>query len=363
MWLDFCVWFGKDRKPLEFRVKNTAAGFREALRRCLEACEGAELRFLMESTGGYELDVAAFLVNSGCHVSVVNPAFVKHFIRSRGWLNKTDRVDARALAEFDVCNQPGAWSLAEPRRLEIAQLRRHRERLQEELGRLGNYLEHRAHHAEFEVRQLLASQERCLKSIDETEKRIEALVEADPILRVQVRQLVAKLKGMGVAFALALLCELGDSRGCGSAEQYAAGAGVSPCRKESGSKTGKSRISKTGNRWVRSAGWMPAGVAMIHNPPIKALAERLRAKGLTEAQIKIAAMRKLIMQAYGVLKALANETEPELLTKKPKPIRFRQTSARVRAKRESAGLETKPKLGWRTKAALKKKTNPIPKTT
>jgi hypothetical protein len=49
---------------------------------------------------------------------------------------------------------------------------------------------------------------------------------------------------------------------------------------------------------------MPAMVAIRHNPAVAALAARLRAKGrLTPKQILIAAMRKLLVICFGVLKS------------------------------------------------------------
>jgi transposase len=342
---------GKDLKQVEFRVKNTASGFAQMLRRVLEIVEESQLHFVMESTGGYEFDVASFLASQGLRVSVVNPAFVKHFIRSRGWKNKTDQADARALAEFGVQNEPKPWRLSDPARREISQLRRHRERLTEELRRVQSYLEHENHHGEFEVKQLRSLQKSLLEAVEETERKLEAMVKAHDALSVQVQALMT-LQGMGTAFAIAILCELGDSGDCESAESFAAKAGVSPCRSESGSKTGKTKIAKTGNAWVRKAGWMPAGSAIIHNPPIADLAKRLKAKGLTGNQIKVAAMRKLIMQAYGVLKALAAGTFE--LPKRSKPIRHRTTATRTYTKKIAKGIQCEKPLGWRTKAAIKK---------
>lgn len=63
------------------------------------------------------------------------------------------------------------------------------------------------------------------------------------------------------------------------------------------------RISKIGNAVLRAGLYMPAMVAMRHNPAVAALAARLRAQGrLKPKQILIAAMRKLLAICFGVLK-------------------------------------------------------------
>ena len=62
-------------------------------------------------------------------------------------------------------------------------------------------------------------------------------------------------------------------------------------------------MAKTGNSRLRRALYLPAIVAMRHHPAIRALAERLRARGNSPMVIVGAAMRKLLHLIYGVLKS------------------------------------------------------------
>ena len=63
------------------------------------------------------------------------------------------------------------------------------------------------------------------------------------------------------------------------------------------------RISKIGNAVLRAALYMPALSAMQHNPVIIALVTRLKSRGrLVPKQIVVAAMRKLLVLCFGVLK-------------------------------------------------------------
>ena len=63
------------------------------------------------------------------------------------------------------------------------------------------------------------------------------------------------------------------------------------------------RISKIGNAVLRTALYMPALSAMRYNPAVAALVDRLKAQGrLKGKQIVIAAMRKLLVLCFGVLK-------------------------------------------------------------
>ena len=55
---------------------------------------------VMEATGGYEAALACALQAAGLAVAVVNPKHARDFAKSMGRLAKTDRIDARTLAEL-----------------------------------------------------------------------------------------------------------------------------------------------------------------------------------------------------------------------------------------------------------------------
>ena len=61
-------------------------------------------------------------------------------------------------------------------------------------------------------------------------------------------------------------------------------------------------MSKTGRSQLRNAFFMPALVALRHNPIIMELKERLTKAGKSKMAIVGAAMRKLVHLNYGVLK-------------------------------------------------------------
>ena len=55
---------------------------------------------VMEATGGYEAALACALQAAGLPVAVVNPKQARDFAKAMGRLAKTDRIDARMLAEL-----------------------------------------------------------------------------------------------------------------------------------------------------------------------------------------------------------------------------------------------------------------------
>ena len=96
---------------------------REALGRMkAEAPKGMPLGIVMEATGKFSEQVAVWLLelDPRLRVAIVNPAQTASFIKSLGFRNKTDDLDAKALARYGHERNPVAW---EPPSPEMAVLR------------------------------------------------------------------------------------------------------------------------------------------------------------------------------------------------------------------------------------------------
>ena len=88
-----------------------------------------------------------------------------------------------------------------------------------------------------------------------------------------------------------------------SAEQLAAYLGLVPVERQSGSSVlGRAKLSKAGPARMRAVLYMAAIVATRYNPHVKALYERLLARGKSKMSALGAAMRKLVHLCFGVLK-------------------------------------------------------------
>jgi transposase len=64
----------------------------------------------------------------------------------------------------------------------------------------------------------------------------------------------------------------------------------------------KIRISKAGNAHLRRALYMPALVAIRHQPHLRAFYRHLRAQGKLKMVALVAVMRKLLHAIYGMFK-------------------------------------------------------------
>lgn len=88
-----------------------------------------------------------------------------------------------------------------------------------------------------------------------------------------------------------------------NAEQVAAFLGLVPVEHQSGSSVLKRpHLSKNGDAKTRAVLYMAAIMATRYNPDIKAMYERLCAKGKPKMVALGAAMRKLVHQCFGVIK-------------------------------------------------------------
>lgn len=253
----------------------------------------------LEATGAYGEALACALYDAGHTVSVINPALAKAYAQSLGLRQKTDAVDAKVLAQFAQAQQPAAWTPAP------AEVRA----LQALLRRLDALIEmHTQEHnrqgvAEPTVAASIAEHLDYLKlQIDALKAQIESHIDQHPGLKQQ-QVLLESIPGIGAATSAWLLGELNLMR-FHSARQAAAFAGLTPRMRDSGSSVrGKARLSKQGNSLLRKLLYFPAISAMTHNPLVRALCVRLKAKGKHTMAIIAAAMRKLIHIAFGVLKS------------------------------------------------------------
>ena len=69
----------------------------------------------MEATGRHSLGVALALHDAGHIVSIVDPAQIRDFARTKLGRNKTDKIDAVLIREYAGLFKPGPWAPPSPR--------------------------------------------------------------------------------------------------------------------------------------------------------------------------------------------------------------------------------------------------------
>jgi len=247
------------------------------------------VQVVCEATGGWERPIVQALWAAQVAVSIVNPRQVRDYARGAGLRAKTDRIDARVLAEFGATHHPKPTLVPSATQRELAAWVTRREQLQGLLN---------AENAR-QIPGLPKSIARALKaSITHLEKQlaqavatIAALLAATPELAAQAARLRV-IQGVGPGTAATLLGHLPEL-GQVSARAIAALAGLAPFNDDSGPRRGYRRIAG-GRASVRRALYMAALSALRCNPVLRPFYLRLRASGKPQKVALIATARKLL---------------------------------------------------------------------
>jgi transposase len=282
---------------------NTAKGHQAVLRFLQHATR--PVRVAMESTGLYGLDLALTLHQAGVALMVANPRAVRHFATALMQRSKNDHLDARVLCEFAARMPFVAWRPPSAAALKLVAVARRLEALTDMLAAEKN----RLHAASLSQALPVIIRRDVQRSIQTQQRAIERLTRAaqefildDPELSRRF-ELLLSIPGVGATSALHLLAELTLLPDGMDVRQWVAYAGLDPREYTSGTSVHKKvRISKAGNKHLRRALYMPALVAVQHQPHLRAFYEHLQARGKTKLQSLVATMRKLLHAIFGMFK-------------------------------------------------------------
>jgi transposase len=288
---------GKIKKSHLF--ENAQDGF-EALSGWLLKQGFTSVSACMEATGCYGDALATYLHDQGFVVSVVNPAQIKSFSGAQLSRAKTDKADAKLIAQFYQQMCPAPWS---PPPMHVRELQALVQRLSA-LAQMERQEQNRMGTAPAVIRPSIST---VLATVKAEIKTVEAMIrdhiDRHPDLKNQ-SELLESIPGIGKATIFRVLAFIGDVQRFDHAKSLAAFVGVNPTVHQSGSSVrGKPRLSKKGNSVIRKALYMPAIVARRYNPVIKEFADRLKKAGKPNMLIIGAVMRKLLHIIYGVLKS------------------------------------------------------------
>jgi transposase len=285
---------------------NNALGFAELLGWLKARLNGSELLAGIEATGSYWMALAVKLHEQGYRVSILNPAYVKAHGQSAGLRTKTDRVDARLIADYVATHDCEDW---QPLPLELEELRELM-RFHADVLQLSVSASQRAEGLRTKVaRQFQAEVTAWLKAYA---KRVLAAARSHARQHASLKQAVSCLQsvpGIGELTALRLASELPRGR---SARSVAAWAGLTPRQHVSGTSVHRrARLSKQGADHIRTSLYWPAITALRCSPAMQSFAKRLEQAQLEPMQIIAAAMHKLLRWAVGVLNS-GNLFDPSL---------------------------------------------------
>lgn len=255
---------------------------------------------VMEATGGYEAALACALQAAGLPVAVVNPRQARDFAKSMGRLAKTDRIDARMLAEFAAvlvrrddlaslirpladAQQQALAAMVTRRRQLVTMMLSERQRLQLAIAVVRPSIE--------------AMIEAIRKQLDDVEAQMVSHVKEH---YAELDKLLRSASGIGPVASATLIAELPEL-GTLNRREIAALVGVAPMANDSGNTKGRRRVQ--GGRFeIRRVLYMATLTAARHNPAIKIFYDRLLAAGKLPKVALVACMRKLLTTLNAMVK-------------------------------------------------------------
>jgi|AutmiccommuBRH23_1029490.scaffolds.fasta_scaffold25930_1 transposase len=268
------------------RYDNNAQGIQDCR---LFLAQAKPERILLEATGGYETALVVELQAAAMPVIVINPRRVRDYARAANQLAKTDRIDARILAEF------AATSLVVVRELPDAKARQRKALVarRDQLVALHVAESNRLEHADeaFIRKSVRAIRTAIEKQIAQVDRHLDRLIAADPTLQRKA-EILDSAPGIAATTARMLVTELPEL-GNVNRHQIAALVGIAPMNRDSGQFRGK-RMTGGGRVKIRTALYMPLLAALRCNAKIRTFYNRLVQSGKPKMTALVAAMRKLL---------------------------------------------------------------------
>ena len=244
---------------------------------------------VLEASGGLEQPVARELSQENLPVAVVNPTRVRNFARSTGQFAKTDKLDAKIIAQFAQAVKPKVRPLRTSEQEHLDALVTRRRQIVDTITAEKNRKSTTHHKLKERLQRHIDWLEEELKALDdEIEKSIQQSAEWR-----EKAAILRSVPGVGPVTASTLLAELPEL-GARNRQQIAALVGVAPVNKDSGKKRGKRRVFG-GRAPVRKVLYMATLSATRTNPVIRAFYERLLAAGKEKKVALTACMRKLLV--------------------------------------------------------------------
>lgn len=280
-----------------FSLPNTPAGFASLVKRLHALSTTSPVHLVCEGTGGYQNALVAFCHQQSWPVSVVNGRQVRDFARSRGYLEKTDRLDAQILAAYGAANTPAPTPPKAPHLQRLAALLATRDHL----VAVRAAEKTRAHQCTDRFLQKLSTRTITFydREIAKVEKELFALRDAHPELRAQAERLdeAAGVAQIGALSLLGYLPELGtlDRRAVAKL------AGLAPLNHDSGRFRGQRHIAG-GRAPVRRILYLASLTAVRKNTLLRAFYQKLRTSGKPAKVALTAVARKLLILLNSALK-------------------------------------------------------------
>lgn len=287
------------------KFSNTPSGFQSLMKWVsITVDDKIPIHYIMEYTGVYYEALAYFLYRESKTVHVVLAHQAKKFAESLNIKMKTDKGDAKFLAQMGVERQLRVWEPSLPIYKKLKALTREKEDVQKELTIVKNQLhalehsEEAFHRTKTRVKNRIKYLSSQIKSID---LDIKNAINSDAKLNEVVKNLTT-IPGIGISTVACILAETNGFQYILNQKQLTSYAGLDVQIQESGKWVGRSKISKKGNSQIRRALYMPSLSVIQHTQTYSIFYKRLKEKKEKSKIALTAVQRKMLCLIYALWK-------------------------------------------------------------
>ncbi len=307
--LSFCLGALQDDLEKVFKlgseVSNTKSGFKQLSKWLKSHIHKDNLPIVvMEATGVYHQKIAYYLHNLGYKVCIMQSGRVKRYAQSLDQRSKTDALDSKMLSMLGLERNLTPWTPPNETLQELKLLSRERSTLVKERSIEKNRI-HAIKTASYTNKNTLKRFNKRLKLLDlqitEIETEMLDLVNHDSDLSKKIKFLKS-IPGVSFISGITVIAETLGFSTINNAKQLVSYTGYDVVLRQSGNYTGKTKISKKGNKHIRAVLHMPSMTAIRLNPTLKPFYDRLKPKKVKPIIALVAVQRKLLILMYTLWK-------------------------------------------------------------
>ncbi|WP_303065133.1 IS110 family transposase [Alysiella sp.] len=297
LWIDLV--FKQNQKYQYLKISNNEVGFQQLLDFIQENQYNIkEIHACCEATNVYYLPFSNFLNAHQIAISVVNPSIIKSYAEYHLRRVKTDKQDAKLIADFCEHDKPELWQPKTEQRIQLTSLHRRTNQLTQMLVSEKQRLEVADEYSQSSIQRTIEFIETELETC---RTQMQQLIEENQELKHK-QKILESITGIGRTTSQILLPVLIDIDKFQNHKKLISYLGLSPIIRQSGKHKGKERVSKMGDSSIRKSLYMPARSACTRSKLWRSWFDKQIARGKHAKQVYVMMMTKLIKYAYYCIK-------------------------------------------------------------
>jgi len=285
----------------DFEIANTQESINSFLKQ--KKLSAKNCIFGAESTGRCHLVCQDTLVRQNFEFKLINPILTGKRIASSIRKKKTDRNDAKFIAQLV---SQGEGRVIDVKQLDVTKKTLLRTRtsivnqrtgikiILKELNMVKNSRDNK-------IKQAIKSLEKLIDNMDKCVQNVEELA-LDKKEITKEEELIQSFPGFGSRLAAIVSTETGGFSRFPTSTQFKAYVGIDPKVTQSGGSLKTGKITKRGNAHLRTAFYLAAQVARCHDPELKEFYQKKKAEGKPTRSAIIAVARKLCERVFAIVK-------------------------------------------------------------